>query len=64
VGELLEADHDRPAGVARGLINSVVTQLEYDGLLDVMITGCAGSADLYADEARRVMAMTRTIRSG
>lgn len=41
---------------ARGLINSVVTQLEYDGLLDVMITGRAGSADLYADEARRVMA--------
>lgn len=33
-----------------------MTQLEYDGLLDVMITGRAGSADLYADEARRVMA--------
>lgn len=41
--------------LARGLINSVVTQLEYDGLLDVMITGREGSTDLYAEEARRVM---------
>ncbi len=40
---------------ALGLINSVVTQLGYDGLLDVMITGRAGSTDLYAEEARRVM---------
>jgi len=40
---------------AHGLINSVVTQLEYDGLLDVMITGREGSTDLYAEEARRVM---------
>ncbi len=41
--------------LARGLINSVVTQLEYDGLLDVMITGREGSTDLFAQEARRVM---------
>jgi hypothetical protein len=40
---------------ARGLIGSVVTQLEYDGLLDVLITGRDGSTDLYADEARRVL---------
>jgi hypothetical protein len=40
---------------ARGLIGSVVTQLEYDGLLDVLITGREGSTDLYADEARRVL---------
>jgi len=41
--------------LARGLISSVVTQLEYEGLLDVMITGREGSNDLYADEARRVL---------
>jgi hypothetical protein len=41
--------------LARGLIGSVVTQLEYDGLLDVMITGRKGSTDLYAEEARRVL---------
>ena len=41
--------------VSRGLINSVVTELEYEGLLDVMITGRAGSTDLYAQEARRVL---------
>jgi len=40
---------------AQGLIGSVVTQLEYDGLLDVLITGRDGSTDLYADEARRVL---------
>ena len=40
---------------ARGLISSVVTQLGYDGLLDVMITGRSGSTDLYAEEARRVL---------
>jgi hypothetical protein len=40
---------------ARGLINSAVTQLEYEGLLDVMITAREGSTDLYADEARRVL---------
>jgi hypothetical protein len=37
--------------LARGLINMVVTQLEYDGLLDVTITGREGSTDLYAEEA-------------
>ncbi len=41
--------------LARGLINSLVTQLEYDGLLDVMITGREGSTDLCAEEARRVL---------
>jgi hypothetical protein len=41
--------------VARGLIKSLVTQLEYDGLLDVVITGREGSTDLYAEEARRVL---------
>ena len=41
--------------LSRGLINSVVMQLEYDGLLDVMITGRVGSTDLYAKEARRVL---------
>ncbi|MCK8517271.1 hypothetical protein M0534_13200 [Methylonatrum kenyense] len=40
---------------AHGLINSVVTPLEYDGLLDVMITGRQDSTDLYAEEARRVL---------
>jgi len=42
-------------GLARGLINSVITQLEYDGLLDVVVTGREGSVDLHADEARRVL---------
>jgi hypothetical protein len=41
--------------LAQGLIGSVVTQLEYDGLLDVLITGREASSDLYADEARRVL---------
>jgi hypothetical protein len=41
--------------LARGLIATLVTKLQYDGLLDVMITGRAGSTDLYADEARRVL---------
>ncbi len=39
-----------------GLINSVVTELEYDNLLDVQITGREDSSDLYAEEARRVLA--------
>jgi hypothetical protein len=38
--------------LAHGLINTVVTQLDYGGLLDVMITGREGSTDLYAEEAR------------
>jgi hypothetical protein len=41
--------------LAHGLINSVVTQLEYDGLLDVAVTAREGSTDLYAEEARRVL---------
>ena len=41
--------------LVRGLINSVVAQLGYEGLLDVMITGREGSTDLYAEEARRVL---------
>ena len=40
---------------AHGLVNSVVAQLEYDGLMDVVITGREGSTDLYAEEARRVL---------
>jgi hypothetical protein len=40
---------------AHGLINSVVTQLEYDGLIDVLVTAREGSTDLYAEEARRVL---------
>jgi hypothetical protein len=47
--------------LARGLINSVVSQLEYDGLLDVMITGREGSTDLYAEEARRVLAYVDSV---
>jgi hypothetical protein len=41
--------------LAHGLIGSVVAQLGYDGLLDVMITGREGSTDLHAQEARRVL---------
>jgi hypothetical protein len=41
--------------LARGLITSVVTQLEYEGLLDVAITAREGSTDLYAEEARQVL---------
>ncbi len=41
--------------LARGLINTVVTRLEYDGLLDVMITARPDSTDLFADEARQVL---------
>ena len=44
-----------------GLINSVVTQLEYDSLLDVQITGREDSTDLYAEEARRVLAYVDTV---
>ena len=44
-----------------GLINNVIAQLEYDSLLDVQITGRTGSTDLYADEARRVLAYVDTI---
>jgi hypothetical protein len=64
----LSRTFDPPAGVnlqrqvvadlrafAHGLINSVITQLEYEGLLDVMITAREGSTDLYAEEARRVL---------
>jgi hypothetical protein len=47
--------------MARGLIHSVVTQLEYDGLLDVTITGREGSTDLYAEEARRVLAYVDSV---
>jgi hypothetical protein len=47
--------------LARGLIGSVVAQLEYDGLLDVMVTGRPGSSDLYAEEARRVLAYADSV---
>lgn len=46
---------------AYGLINAAVAQLEYDSLLDVQITGRAGSTDLYAEEARRVLGFVDTI---
>jgi hypothetical protein len=44
-----------------GLINALITQLEYDNLLDVQITGRAESTDLYAEEARRVLAYVDTV---
>jgi hypothetical protein len=47
--------------LARGLINSVLTQLEYDGLLDVMISGREGSTDLYAEEARQVLSYVDSV---
>jgi hypothetical protein len=47
--------------LSRGLINTVVAQQEYDGLLDVTITGRDGSADLYADEARRVLSYVDSV---
>jgi hypothetical protein len=46
---------------AHGLIKSVVTQLEYEGLLDVMITAREGSSDLYAEEARRVLSYVDSV---
>jgi hypothetical protein len=46
---------------AHGLINSVVTQLEYDGLLDVAITAREGSTDLYAEQARRILTYVDTV---
>jgi hypothetical protein len=47
--------------LAHGLINSVMAQLEYDGLIDVMVTGREGSTDLYAEEARRILAYTDSV---
>ena len=47
--------------MARSLINTVVTQLEYEGLLDVTITGREGSNDLYAGEARRVLSYVDSV---
>jgi len=47
--------------LARGLINSVVTQLEYDGLLDVMIAARDGSTDLFAEEARQVLSYVDSV---
>jgi hypothetical protein len=47
--------------LARGLINSVVAQLDYDGLHDVMITGREGSTDLYAEEARQVLSYVDSV---
>lgn len=46
---------------SHGLINSVVAQLEYEGLLDVVIAGREGSTDLHAEEARRVLAWVDTL---
>jgi hypothetical protein len=50
--------------LARGLINSVVTRLEYDGLLDVVITARPDSTDLYAEEARRVLGYVDSVWNG
>jgi hypothetical protein len=47
--------------LAHGLIKSVVTELEYDGLLDVMITAREGSTDIYAEQARRVLAYVDSV---
>ena len=44
-----------------GLINNVIGQLEYDSLLDVQITGRSGSTDIFAGEARRVLAYVDTL---
>jgi hypothetical protein len=46
---------------AHGLINSVVAQLEYGGLLDVMVAGRESSTDLRAEEARRVLAYVDSV---
>jgi hypothetical protein len=46
---------------AHGLINSVVAQLEYEGLLDVVVAGREGSTDIYAEEARRILAWVDTV---
>jgi hypothetical protein len=47
--------------LGHGLINTVVTQLDYGGLLDVMITGREGSTDLYAEEARQVLSYVDSV---
>jgi len=47
--------------LAHGLINTVVTQLDYGGLLDVMITGREGSTDLYAEEARQALSYVDSV---
>lgn len=44
-----------------GLINTVVARLEYDNLLDVQITGREDSTDLYASEARRILAFVDSL---
>jgi hypothetical protein len=46
---------------AYGLINALVTQLEYDNLLDVQIAGREGSTDLYAEEARGLLAYVDSV---
>lgn len=46
---------------AHGLMNTVVAQLEYDGLLDVAITGRSDSTDLFREEARRVLAYVDSV---
>jgi hypothetical protein len=44
-----------------GLINNVISQLEYDSLLDVQVTGRSDSTDIFAGEARRVLAYVDTL---
>lgn len=46
---------------AHGLINSVIKQLEYDSIVDVMVTSRTDSTDLRAGEARRVLAYVDAI---
>lgn len=47
--------------LCHGLISTVVTQLEYDSLLDVQIAGRNDSTDLFAAEARRVLSYVDSI---
>ena len=42
--------------MARGLIASLIAQLGYEGLTDVVVAGREGSTDLQAEQARRVLA--------
>jgi hypothetical protein len=46
---------------AYGLINALIAQLDYDNLLDVQITGREDSTDLYAEEARRLLAYVDSV---
>ena len=47
--------------MARGLIASLVTQLGYDSVLDVVVAGREGSTDLQAEQARRFLAYVDSV---